>query len=101
MRSSSVSRTVRALTRFASSPGEIVTPACANVGGKKVSRIVPMLAQGSVVTVPRTFVHYVVTEYGIAHLTGKSIRDRARELIAVAHPDFRSELAADAKRIWG
>jgi acyl-CoA hydrolase len=46
-------------------------------------------------------VHNVVTEYGIARLKGKSIRERASELIAVAHPDFRNELRAEAKKMWG
>ena len=49
----------------------------------------------------RTFVHYVVTEYGIATLQGKSLRERAYELIEVAHPDFRGELRAEAKRMYG
>jgi acyl-CoA hydrolase len=43
-------------------------------------------------------VHYVVTEYGVASLFGKSLRERALELIAVAHPDFREELRAAARR---
>jgi acyl-CoA hydrolase len=73
----------------------IVLPSSATVKGKRLSRITPVLAPGTVATLPRTFVHYVVTEYGIATLKGKSIRERARELIAVAHPDFRSELAAE------
>jgi acyl-CoA hydrolase len=46
-------------------------------------------------------VHYVVTEYGIAKLIGKSARERAHELIAIAHPDFRSELTAEARRLYG
>lgn len=79
----------------------IVTPATARQNGNTLSRIVPTLAPGSVVTLPRAFVHYVVTEYGIATLKGKSIKQRARELIAVAHPDFRSELAEQAKRLYG
>jgi 4-hydroxybutyrate CoA-transferase len=78
-----------------------VIPSSAMRNGKRISRITAMLPEGSVVTVPRTFVHYVVTEYGIATLKGKSIRDRARELIAVAHPDFREELRDAAKRLWG
>lgn len=77
-----------------------VLPSTATVAGQRVSRIVPMLAPGSVVTLPRTFVHQVVTEYGIAILKGKSIRQRAGALIAIAHPDFRAELAAEAKRLW-
>jgi len=79
----------------------IVTPSSSMVKGERVSRIVAGLPPGSVITTPRTFTHYVVTEYGMATLIGKSIRERARELIAVAHPDFRSELTAEAKRMYG
>jgi 4-hydroxybutyrate CoA-transferase len=60
--------------------------------GERYSRIVPELPLGSVVTVPRTYVDYVVTEQGIASLRGKTVRQRAEELIAVSHPDFRADL---------
>lgn len=79
----------------------IVLPATAMVKGERISRITPSLAPASVFTLPRTFVHYVVTEYGIASLMGKSLRERARELIAVAHPDFRADLADEARRMYG
>jgi 4-hydroxybutyrate CoA-transferase len=79
----------------------IVLPATAMSKGNRTSRIAPMLAPGTVATLPRTFVHYVVTEYGIAKLIGKSVRERAAELIAIAHPDFRPELTAEAKRLYG
>jgi 4-hydroxybutyrate CoA-transferase len=78
----------------------IVVPSSSIVQGKRVSRIVPMLDAGSVVTSPRGFVHHVVTEYGIANLKGKSIRNRIDELVSIAHPDFRSELRAEAKRLY-
>ncbi len=78
-----------------------VLPSSAVVNGERVSRIVPTLAQGSVVTVPRAYVQYVVTEYGIADIRGKTLRQRARELIAIAHPEFRAELTAQARRLWG
>lgn len=65
-----------------------------------VSRIVPQLEKGSLVTVPRFFVDYVVTEHGIARLLGKSHRERANELIAIAHPDFRAELRREAEKLW-
>lgn len=68
----------------------IAIPSTAQKG--KVSRIVPDLAEGAVVTTSRTDVQYVVTEYGIAKLRGKSLRERAEALIAIAHPDFREEL---------
>jgi acyl-CoA hydrolase len=50
-----------------------------------------------VVTTPRTDVMYVVTEYGITNLKGKSIRERAKALIGLAHPDFREELEREAR----
>ncbi len=62
-----------------------------------VSTIVPMLAEGSAVTLHRSNVDHVVTEHGIARLRGRTVRERARELIAVAHPDFRPELEAKAR----
>jgi 4-hydroxybutyrate CoA-transferase len=79
----------------------LVLPSSALSKGQRLSRITPVLAPGSVTTLPRTFVHHVVTEYGIATLKGKSLKERARELIAIAHPDFRAELAAEAKRMYG
>ncbi len=62
-----------------------------------ISRIVPMLKEGAGVTTSRNHIHYVVTEYGVAELYGKSIRQRALNLINVAHPNFRDELTAWAK----
>ncbi|HPI93684.1 MAG TPA: acetyl-CoA hydrolase/transferase C-terminal domain-containing protein [Deltaproteobacteria bacterium] len=66
------------------------------------SRIRPMLDPGSIVTVPRTIVHYVVTEYGKAMLKGKSTWERAEALIGISHPAFRDELVEEAERmgIW-
>ena len=57
-----------------------------------VSRIMPRLPEGTIITVPRQFADYVVTEFGIARLFGKSDRERAHELISVAHPDHRADL---------
>lgn len=57
-----------------------------------VSRIVPILAEGAAVTTSRNDVDYVVTEYGVAKMKGNTLRERARQLIAIAHPDFREEL---------
>lgn len=65
-----------------------------------VSRVVPTFEAGTIVTIPWTFADYVVTEYGIAELLGKSRRQRAGELIAIAHPDFRAELAKQAQRLF-
>jgi acyl-CoA hydrolase/GNAT superfamily N-acetyltransferase len=64
----------------------------------EISRIVPFLDTGAGVTLGRGDVHYVVTEYGIAYLHGKNIRERAMSLIALAHPKFRSELITKAKQ---
>jgi 4-hydroxybutyrate CoA-transferase len=64
--------------------------------GTVISRIVMMLKQGAGVTTSRNHVQYVVTEYGVAALYGKTIRQRARQLIAVAHPDFRKDLEKEA-----
>ncbi len=63
-----------------------------------VSRIVPHIAEGSGVVTSRGNVHYIVTEYGIASLRGKSIRERALELIRVAHPKFRAKLLAEVRQ---
>ena len=67
-----------------------------------ISSIVPMQAQGSIVTLSRNTVDYVITEYGIAPMTGRSVRQRINNLIAIAHPDFRGELRkeADRMKIW-
>lgn len=70
--------------------------------GNPVSRIVPTFQPGTIVTVPRSIVHYVATEYGIAQLKMKSTWQRAEALIAIAHPDFRDELIkkAEEMNIW-
>lgn len=59
---------------------------------KLVSKIVPTLKEGAIVSLSRNDVDYVVTEYGVAHLRGKTVGERADALIAIAHPDFREEL---------
>jgi len=64
-----------------------------------VSRIVPFLKEGAGVTLNRGDIHYVVTEYGIAYLHGKNIRERAMELISIAHPKFRPWLIEEAKTL--
>ena len=69
------------------------------VPGKNISRIVPQLKPGAGVVTSRGDVHYVVTEYGIAYLYGKTIQERARALINIAHPDFREELSKYAKEV--
>jgi len=64
--------------------------------GERRSRIVLDLTQGNVVTTPRSDVMYVVTEFGIVNLKGKSIAERAQALIGIAHPDFREGLERQA-----
>lgn len=65
----------------------------------KTSRITPYLQEGVGVTLTRGDIHYVVTEYGIAYLHGKNVRQRAMELISIAHPDFREWLVEEAKKL--
>jgi acyl-CoA hydrolase len=64
--------------------------------GDRRSRIVLNLTPGNVVTTPRSDVMYVVTEYGMVNLKGKSVAERAKALISIAHPDFREELEREA-----
>ena len=70
--------------------------------GTVASRIRPTLANGSIVTDPRSATHYIVTEYGMVSLKGKAAWQRAEALISIAHPDFREQLIADAEKmhIW-
>jgi len=93
------------------SQGEFLRGASRSPGGKPIvcmtattadgtqSRIRPSLLAGEAATIARTDVHYVVTEYGIAYLFGKSIRERATALIQLAHPQFRPELFAQAQAL--
>jgi acyl-CoA hydrolase len=68
--------------------------------GGTISRITPYLAEGSGVVTTRAHVRIVVTEFGVADLYGRSIRERAQALIRIAHPDFRDELTAQARRTY-
>jgi acyl-CoA hydrolase len=68
---------------------------------KGVSRIVPFLKQGAGVVTTRAHMHYVVTEYGVANLYGKNMRQRAYELIGLAHPNHREELEREAHQRFG
>lgn len=89
---------------------DYVRGACQSRGGKSfiafastakggtISKICPTLAAGAVVTTSKNDVDYVVTEYGLAHLRGRSLGERARQLIAIAHPDFRDQLTFEAKK---
>jgi 4-hydroxybutyrate CoA-transferase len=89
-----------AIGSMLSKGGRSITMLHSTSSDGRVSRIVPCLALGTVVTVPRNFADHVVTEYGIASLLGKSQRERAQELIAIAHPDFRAELKREAQRLF-
>ncbi len=80
--------------------GRFITTMQSTALGGKLSRIVPMLKEGSMVTVPRTLSDIVVSEYGVARLRGKTHRERALELIAIAHPDFRAELKRHAESMF-
>ncbi len=89
---------------------DYVRGACQSKGGKSfiaftstakggtISKIKSILTPGAVVTTSKNDVDYIVTEYGIAHLRGESLGSRARQLIAIAHPDFRDELTFEAKK---
>ncbi|WP_019677086.1 bifunctional acetyl-CoA hydrolase/transferase family protein/GNAT family N-acetyltransferase [Arsukibacterium perlucidum] len=76
----------------------IALPSTAKNG--TISRIVPHIREGAGVVTSRGHVHYVVTEFGVASLRGKSVRERALELIRVAHPKFRSQLLAEVRKFY-
>ena len=76
----------------------MVVPSTAKKG--QLSRIVPMLEPGSTITTPRQYMDYVVTEFGIVNLQGKSQRQRAEALISIAHPDFQAELTKQARKLY-
>ena len=82
--------------------GIIALRSTADTKQGRISTIGAMLAPGSVVSLSRNYVDYIVTEYGIAHLRGLTVRERAKELIRIAHPDYRAELARDAEKfmLW-
>jgi acyl-CoA hydrolase len=88
---------VRAANRSRGGKAFIVLPSTARNG--TISRIVPELAPGTHVSTSKNDINYVVTEHGVAQLRGKSAKQRAGELIAIAHPDFRTELTEQARRM--
>ncbi|GAB3765549.1 acetyl-CoA hydrolase/transferase C-terminal domain-containing protein [Ramlibacter monticola] len=88
---------VRAANRSAGGKSFIVVPSTAKDG--RISRIVPTLEPGTLVSTSKNDVNYVVTEYGVAQLRGMTMHERARALIAIAHPDFRDELREQAARL--
>jgi acyl-CoA hydrolase len=88
---------VRAANRSRGGKSFIVLPSTAK--DDSISRIVPVLSPGTHVSTSKNDINYVVSEFGVAQLRGKSAKQRAAELIAIAHPDFRAELTQAAKRI--
>jgi 4-hydroxybutyrate CoA-transferase len=80
--------------------GRSITVLSSTAREGSISRIRPVLEPGTAVTIPRNCAQYVVTEYGIANLWGKSVRERAEELISIAHPDFRAELRKEAQKLF-
>lgn len=89
---------VRGVKHSKGGRGFIAVTSVAHTKKGPVSKIVPMLAPGSAVTSLRNDLHYVATEYGIADLRWADLETRAKRLIAIAHPDFRDELAHEAKK---
>jgi hypothetical protein len=85
---------------FLAKGGRACTLLPATTLGGAVSTIVPQLEKGSLVTIQRHFADIIITEYGIARLAGKTHRERAEELIGVAHPDFRAELRKEAQELF-
>lgn len=77
----------------------ICLPSTATAAGAVISRIVPALPEGMLVTTPRHQLDLVVTEFGVAHLRGRTVRERALALAAIAHPDFREDLERRAAQL--
>jgi len=80
--------------------GRAITVLPSTAQGGKVSRIVPLLKEGTIVTIQRNCADIIVTEFGIARLRGLSVRKRTEQLIAIAHPDFRAELKREATKLY-
>ena len=85
---------------FDSRGGKAILTFYSTAKGGKLSRIVPQLKQGSIVTTPRNDSFYLVTEYGVANLKGKSTKERALAIINLAHPRFREELMRAAENMY-
>lgn len=87
---------VRGATMSKGGRSIIAMPSTARKG--TVSRIVPLIAEGSAITTPRNDVNYIVTEYGIAQLKGKTLKERAKALIMISHPMFRPHLIIEYRK---
>lgn len=84
---------------YASRGGKFIMAFYANAQNGEISRVVPRLAEGTSVTMPRMDVQYLATEYGIVNLKQKSVRERALALISIAHPAFREGLLREAEKM--
>lgn len=78
--------------------GKSIMAMPSTTGKGKVSKIVPFLDEGAAVTTSRNDTDYIITEYGIAHLKGKTLRERAKALINIAHPNFREDLIKEYEK---
>ena len=67
---------------------------------KGIAKIKPMLTPGANVTIPRNYVDHIVTEYGVAYMRGRTVKERVEQLIAISHPDDREELRAEARKLF-
>lgn len=84
---------------IASEGGIVIIALSSTAKGEDVSRIVPRFDKESIVTIPRSDIHFVVTEYGIADLRGKTVSQRAFSIASISHPKYREELMREAKKI--
>jgi len=89
-----------AIGAYLSKGGRSIVAILSTARDGTLSRIVSMLEPGTVVSTPRSLADIVVTEYGIARLSGKTQRERTLELIGIAHPDFRAELKKQAEKLY-
>jgi 4-hydroxybutyrate CoA-transferase len=85
---------------FLSKQGRAISVLPSSAKGGTVSTIVPQFEKGPVVSIPRELADTVVTDYGVARLLGKSVRERAEALVEVAHPDHRDALRDEARRLY-
>ena len=85
---------------FDSRGGKSILALYSTARNGEVSRVVPRFETGTVVTTPRMDTHYLVTEYGVVNLKGKSTRDRALDIISIAHPKFRDDLLREAENMY-
>lgn len=84
---------------FNSKGGKSILAFYSTARNGEISKVVPRFDTGTVVTTPRMDTHYLITEYGVANLKGKSTRDRALDIISIAHPRFRDQLLIEAENM--